>query len=41
MLYNKLRSECAALQLLNFLQWADEEELLELIDKKKKEVACQ
>jgi regulator of sirC expression with transglutaminase-like and TPR domain len=34
-LYEKLKVECAALELLNFLQYCSEEELQELIEKKQ------
>ena len=34
-LYDKLRAECEALELLNFLQYATEEQLIELIAKKQ------
>jgi hypothetical protein len=37
-LYEKLKVECEALELLNFLQYADEEELTALILKKEQEV---
>jgi hypothetical protein len=35
-LYEKLMGECEALELLNFMQYASEEELQELILKKEK-----